>query len=70
MWFCTWTRFDAEAKENSEIACFVDVLVAVHCSGFPGTRSKETLKPQMHTPERKHKIMCNIFTSRLCPAPY
>ena len=39
----------------------MDLLVAVHSSGFPGTRSKETLKSQMHTPERKHKIMCIIL---------
>lgn len=40
----------------------MDLLVAVHCSGFPGTRSKETLKPQMHTPEKKHKIICTVNT--------
>jgi len=40
------------------------LLVAVHCSGSPRTKSKETLKPQMHTPEikRKHKIMYIMFT--------
>ena len=35
-----------DLRQNS-----VNLLVAVHSSGFPGTRLKETLKLQMHTPE-------------------
>lgn len=33
-----------------KIAVNTDLLVAVHCNGFPVTRSEEIQTPQKHTP--------------------